>query len=477
VHLVDEQDAVQIGSEHELVSYFEQAGKPRQEWRVGTEHELLGVYPETGEAPPYDGPRGIGALLDWFAERGGTPVMETLATASEYDAVFREAEAGAAPRDHMIALVRGESQLTIEPGGQFELAGRPVDDDRKNVHDLEEYVDALGRASRDLGIAWVIGGLRPFGTRDDIPWMPKQRYDVMRAYMPRVGTRGLDMMVRTATVQTNLDFENEADAAAKLRCLYSVTSILTALWACSPLVEDKVSGFQSYRAWIWRDTDNARAGILPFAFDREDIFHAYTEWALDVPLYFVYRGGYRMVPAGFTFRRFLAEGWQGQRATHTDWALHLSTLFPEGRLKKFIEVRGCDCGSFEMIEALAPMMRGLLYDPTARAAAIALTSGWTFEDRQRVADEVPRQGFATRGGRRTLGELAKELVAIARDGLGRLAPASIPLLAPVEEIATTGRTQADRMVELWHQHRGDRRSLIPALAHPRLAIADTGLAG
>jgi glutamate--cysteine ligase len=447
VHLVDEQDAAPIRSVEELVDYFATAGKPASAWRVGTEHELIGVHAETGAAPPYDGARGIGALLAWFADRGGTQVMEN---------------------GHMIALVRGESQLTIEPGGQFELADRPIDDDRKLVSDLEEYFDALGRASRELGLAWLACGIRPFGARDDIPWMPKQRYDVMRAYMPHVGTRGLDMMVRTATVQANLDFSDEANAAAKMRCVYSVTSLLTALWACSPIVDEKISGFQSYRAWIWRDTDNARAGLLPFVFERDDIFRGYTEWALDVPMYFVYRGGYLRVPDDLTFRRFMTEGWQDHKATHEDWALHLSTLFPDGRLKKFIEVRGCDCGSLEMITALAPMMRGLLDDPTARSAAIALTAKLSFEDRQRLADEIPRVGLAARVGTHSAGELARELVAIARDGLSRIAPASVPLLAPVEEIATTGRTQSDRIIDIWRQHEGDRPALIRALSHPGL---------
>jgi glutamate--cysteine ligase len=186
-------------------------------------------------------------------------------------------------------------------------------------------------------------------------------------------------------------------------------------------------------------------------------------------MYFVYRGGYRPVPAGLTFRAYLRDGWEGERATMEDWALHLSTLFPEGRLKKFIEVRGCDCGSLEMIEALAPMMRGLLYDSTARSAATALTAGLSFEERQRIADEMPKTGLRTRAGAHTLGDLAKQLVAIARDGLSRVAPASIPLLAPVEEIAATGRTQSDRIVELWQKNAGDRAALIRALAHPGLA--------
>ncbi len=448
MHLVDEKDAEPVTSIDELLTYFASAGKPQSAWRVGSEHELIGVIRETGEAPPYDGPHGIGRLLAAFEARSGTTARES---------------------GHTIAITRGDAQVTIEPGGQFELASRPVSDDRDLVRDLETYRRELARASQPLGLAWLSIGLRPFGTRADIPWMPKARYDVMRDYMPTVGSRGLDMMQRTATVQANLDFADEADAAAKMRCIYSVTPLLTALWAASPIVDEKVSGFQTYRAWIWRDTDNARAGIMPFVYERDDIFTAYTEWALDVPLYFIYRGGYVPVPPGLTFRQYMQNGFQGQRATMEDWALHLSTLFPEGRLKKFIEVRGCDCGSMPMIQALGPMMRGLLYDETARTAATQLTAGLAFSERQRVADEVPRSGFATRIGNHTVGELAKQLVAISQDGLSRLAPASVPLLAPVEAIATSGRTQADEIIEIWQRHAGDRKALIAALAHPGLA--------
>ncbi len=447
MHLVDKAEDVPLRSTSELIEYFSSAGKPASAWRVGTEHELVGVIAATGEAPPYDGPHGIGRLFEKFAERGGTPVQEN---------------------GHTIALPREDAQLTIEPGGQFELAGRPVSDDNDFVADLRAYVAELGAASKDLGLAWLSIGLRPFGGRGDIPWMPKQRYEVMRAYMPTVGTRGLDMMLRTATVQANLDFSDEADAAAKMRCLYSNTSLLTALWAASPIVEDQVSGYQSYRAWIWRDTDNQRAGLVPFVFERDDVFTAYTEWALDVPMYFVYRNGYVPVPAGLTFRTFMREGWNGEVATRSDWAMHLSTLFPEGRLKKFIEVRGCDCGSLEMITALSPMMRGILYDTAARTSAIELLAKVSYADRQQLAADVPKQGFAARIGRHTVGDLAAELVSIATDGLSRVAPAALPLLAPVQEIAETRRTQSDRIIELWQKHAGDRRALVAALAHPGL---------
>lgn len=452
MHLVDEHDAVPVRSTDDLLSYYASGGKPAARWRVGTEHELVGVWTRPGvigEPPTYEGPNGIGALFQWFAARGGEPVLED---------------------GHMIALSRGDAQLTIEPGGQFELAARPLSDDRDFAVDLMHHVQELGEASRELGLAWLSIGLRPFGTRADVPWMPKQRYGVMRAYMPTVGTRGQDMMARTATVQANLDFADEADAASKLRALNSVTSLMTALWAASPIVDGQVSGYQSYRAWIWRDTDNQRAGMLPFVFERPDIFRAYTEWALDVPMYFVYRGRYIPVPADLTFRKFMREGWNGEHALRADWALHLSTLFPEGRLKKLIEVRGCDCGSLEMIAALGPFSRGLLYDETARDAAIALTQKLSFADRQRLADDVPRQGFAARAGDHSVGDLAAELVAIVRDGLTRVAPDAVPLIAPVEDIARSRRTQADKIVELWQAHEGDRTALVRALAHPGLGL-------
>ena len=448
MYLVDESDARPLSSEAELLAYFEGACKPRSAWRVGTEHELVGVVAGTTTAPTYEGPHGIGALLDWLAARDGTPVIES---------------------GHMIALSRDDAQITLEPGGQFELAGRPLADDRDFAADLERYAAELGEASRELGLAWLAIGLRPFGGRADIPWMPKDRYAVMRDYMPTVGTRGLDMMLRTATVQANLDFSDEADASAKMGCLYAVTSILTALWAASPIVEDQISEFQTYRAWIWRDTDRARSGLVPFALEgRDDIFHTYTQWALDVPMYFVYRHGYRRVPADLTFRKFMANGWGGEHATASDWGLHLSTMFPEGRLKKVIEVRGCDCSSLEMIAALGPFIRGLLYDPTACAAATALTAGMTYAEREQLCDDVPRKGFAARAGAHSLGELAKELVTIARDGLSRVAPDARSLIEPVEAIATSGRTHADKVIDAWRAHAGDGPALVRALAHPGL---------
>jgi glutamate--cysteine ligase len=441
VHLVDETASIPLTSVAGLQRYFGSAGKPADQWRVGTEHELAAVLPD-GSAPTYEGAHGISALLSWFAERGWSPVLED---------------------GHTIALTKGESQITIEPGGQFELASPPMRSDLELASTLKDHGIALAAAGAELGLVWLSTGLRPFGGRDDVPVMPKQRYDVMRAYMPKVGSRGLDMMLRTATVQTNLDFADLADASEKMRVLQAVSSIITALWANSSIVNGEVSGYQSYRAWIWRDTDRARCGLLPFVFQRDNLFDDYVEWALDVPMYFVYRGGYRAV-AGVTFRDFLNRGWNGERATEADWALHLSTLFPDVRLKKYLEVRGADCGSMAMNVALAPLTRAIAYDATARQAAWELVAKATFEERIQLADEVPQKGLAARLGTASVGALAKELVKIARDGLSRLEPAALPLLDPVAEIAETGRTQADRATEAWRSA-STLQQRIAALAH------------
>lgn len=452
MHLVDEHDAVPVTSVDDLIAHFRGAEKPAARWRIGTEHELIGVRaggPKRGTAPAYDGPDGIGTVLAGFAARGWVPVREG---------------------DHVIALTQGEDQITIEPGGQLELAARPMTDGFELVDDLATHTRALAEISQPLDLAWLSIGFRPFGVRGDVPWMPKERYAVMRAYMPTVGTRGLEMMQRTTTVQTNLDWSDEADAAAKLRCLLGVTSILTALYASSPIVDGAISGYQSYRAHIWRDTDNARAGLLRFAFERDDVYRAYAEWALDVPMYFIYRGGYRPV-TGLTFRRFMLEGHDGTRATEADWGLHLSTLFPDGRMKRYLEVRGCDCGSMPMIAALGPFARGFLYDADARAAAIALTADLSWEQREALADAVPRSGLATPVGKTTVGALARELVSIASAGLDRLdrgARASSSLLDPVREIAESGRTQSDQIIDIWRETGGDPAKAIPRLAHPGL---------
>lgn len=453
MHIVDESQQQPIASIRDLVAYFAAGNKPEPDWKVGTEHELVGVWRDgsggPSHAPAYEGPAGIGAVLRAFAARGWTPISED---------------------GHIIALSLGAAQITIEPGGQLELAGPPVRHDQEFATVLADYAAVLREISAELGIAWLRAGIRPWGQRDDIPWMPKARYGVMRRYMPTVGTRGLDMMLRTATVQVNLDFADEQDAAEKMRCAFSVAPLLTALYANSSVVEGRPAGYASIRAHIWRDTDGARTGLLPFVFERDDLFTAYTEWALDVPMYFLYRGGYRDV-GNISFRQFLAEGYAGERATQADWALHLSTLFPETRLKRYLEIRSCDCGSLPMITALAPLARGLLYHAASRRSATALLGSLSLPERNELMDAVAVAGLAARlpRGRGTVGDLVKELVALARGGLAALDPDAVGLLWPLEGIAQSGKTQADFQLGVFSTT-GEYEDLVRKLEHPELSL-------
>ena len=432
----DTNDVPPLSSVDELVAEFQSACKPAAQWRVGTESEMIGAYaepPELGKAPPYEGDRGIGALLSRIAEAGWSPVREN---------------------GNAIALASGDTQITLEPGGQLELAARPVDAAADTEAYLLAYERVVADASRDLGIAWLGLGFRPLGGLEDVPWMPKRRYSIMREYLPTRGKLAHEMMKRTSTVQVNLDFADAGGAAEKLRAAMSVTSIMTAIYANSPIVDGALSDYQSYRAHVWHHTDPDRCGLLRFAFEDGDIFRAYAEYALDVPMFFVHRGDYLPV-GGMTFRQFMAEGFDGARATMEDWELHLSTLFPEARIKRFMEIRGCDGGTRDMVLALAPLCRGLFYDADARASATALTAGLDFDQRQTLSEDVARRGLRAGAGAHAVGELAKQLVAIADDGLGRTAPSERRYLEPLREIVETGRTRADIAADAWRAADGD----------------------
>jgi glutamate--cysteine ligase len=441
-----------IASVDELVETYHGWGKPRDRWLVGAEYEMIGVCARDRDqpiAPSYEGDGGVEALLCALAERGWEPIREG---------------------EHVIALSRKNAQVTIEPGGQLEHAMRPVRTAREMERDAREYLDEVAEASRALAIAWLGVGFRPFGRLEDVPWMPKARYGVMRTYLPTRGRLAHEMMKRTATVQVNLDYSDADDAQAKMRCLMSVTSLLTAIYANSSVVDGQVVDYQSYRSFIWTDTDPDRCGLLPFVFADGDIFRHYVEWALDVPLFFVYRGGEHIPARGTTFRRFLHEGFEGHRATIDDWELHLSTLFPEARMKRFIEVRGCDAGSLGMNMSLAPLCRGLLYDGTARSEATALTAGLDFEQRIALWHAVVREGLRARvpgTGHRVL-DLARDLVRIADDGLSRHTPDDRYYLGPIRQIVDAGRTQADVLADMWKRAKGAPRPLVEALAYPGL---------
>jgi glutamate--cysteine ligase len=437
-------DPQPITDPRQLVEHFRAGAKPRDAWRVGAEHEKIGVYSD-GRPIPYEGSGGIRALLEELARRtGGRPVDES---------------------GSIIAIDLGRSSITLEPGGQLELSGTAAADATEAAPELLQHLALLKGISAPLDISWLAVGFRPFGRLDDVPWMPKGRYRVMKAYLPTRGRLAHEMMKRTATVQANLDYSDELDAARKLRTAMGVSSLVTALFANSPLVDGKPSGYLSYRAAVWLETDPDRCGILPLAFDDpETLFARYADWALDVPMFFVYRGAY--TPAeGMTFRQFLAQGFRGERATLGDWELHLSTLFPEVRLKRYLEVRGADAGPADLVQALPALWRGLLYDSEACAAAWALVASLHRDERETLRREVPRQGLAVRVRDHTIGDLAGELIAIARAGLERLGGGDASLLAPLERVAAERRVPAEHVLETHARCGGDPARMIPALRY------------
>jgi glutamate--cysteine ligase len=422
----------------ELLAHFAAGSKAKSALKIGVEHEKLGVLAD-GRAPGYE---VIRQLLEAMAARGWERVEEG---------------------GHLIALKRPMcGSITLEPGGQVEHSGAPWPTAVQAVHDNDKHTDQILPLAAELGIRFLGCGFRPFGTIDDVQWMPKGRYRVMRAYLPTRGALAHEMMKRTTTVQANLDYETEDDAMEKLRVAMGLSSLVTSLFAASPLVDGKVSGYQSYRARAWLDTDNDRCGLLPFAFRPDARFRDYTDWALDVPMFFVYRGGEYHPANGMPFRAFLRDGWQGERATMSDWELHLSTLFPEVRLKRYVEVRGADAGPMPMARGLGALWRGILEDPTARAAAWALVSGGTFAEREALRREVPRAGLNARFGGRRLRDLAVELCRIADAGLARLrdGAADRPLLEPLRARAESGRSPADDLLADFQATGGDPRALV-----------------
>jgi glutamate--cysteine ligase len=426
-----------------LVAYFRTAAKPRAAFRVGVEQEKIAVL-DDGRPVPYDGPRGIAALLTRLTGKGFVPTIED---------------------GHVIALERGPDRITVEPGGQVELSGGAKVTAAGARDMLRAHVAEVREIGAELGMRFIAIGARPFGTLDDIPWLPKRRYKVMRQYFPERGRQSRlahHMMKSTATVQANFDYCDEAEATDKIRTAYGVTSIVTALYAASPISEGRPNGYRSFRAAVWLETDEDRCGLLPFAFSPGFSFRDYVDWALDVPMFFAVRDGDYRPAGGVTFRRFMREGLDGERATIADWEVHLSTLFPEVRLKRYIEVRGADAGPLPMAMALGALWRGLLDDPAARAAAWALVAGHDVAAREALRREVPRAGLAARLGRASLRELAVELCRIAGEGLGRLpdGAADRPLLEPLAAYAAAGRSPADDLLDDFKAEGGDPAKLV-----------------
>jgi glutamate--cysteine ligase len=430
-------DETPIRSRDQLVEWIAAGCKPPERFRIGTEHEKFPFRRADLSPVPYEGPRGIRAILDGMQGLlGWQPIMEG---------------------EHIIGLldVTGGGAISLEPGGQFELSGAPVPTLHHTCREVHAHLAQVREVATPLGIGFLGMGMIPTWTRDQIPRMPKRRYDIMTAYMPKVGTMGLDMMYRTCTVQVNLDFSSEADMVRKLRASIALQPIATALFANSPFTDGAPNGFLSMRSEIWRHTDADRSGMLPFVFEDGMGFERYVDYALDVPLYFVKRGDTYHDVAGGSFRDLLAgrlDTLPGERATLSDWSNHLTTIFPEVRLKRYLEMRGADAGPVGRLCALPALWTGLLYDDTALDGALDLVKDWSAADRQKLRDEVPKLGLSATIHHRRVADVARDVVALAAGGLSRRArlnsagETEARFLEPLREMLEDGRTLAERLL-------------------------------
>lgn len=426
----------------QLAEYMASGCKPKAEWKIGTEHEKFGYLADTLEPLPYDGPRSIRAMLEGMRDRfGWTPVYE---------------------QDNIIGLTRADgANVSLEPGGQFELSGAQLDTMHQTCDEVNEHLREVHEVADTIGAKFIGLGAAPIWTHDQMPLMPKGRYKLMDAYMGRVGTHGTQMMRRTCTVQVNLDFASEADMVQKLRVSLALQPVATALFANSPFFEGKPNGFKSWRSRIWRDLDNSRTGMLPFVFEEGMGFQRYVDYVLDVPMYFVYRDGKYINALGQSFRDFLKgqlPALPGEKPTLSDWADHMTTVFPEARVKKYLEMRGADGGPWRRLCALPALWVGLLYDQSSLDAAWDLVKGWDAETRSalHVASSVDGLQTDTHGVKML--DLAREVVAIseaglkarARPGAGGLVPDETHFLDALKETVETGRAPADELLAHYH---------------------------
>ncbi|MDO8605783.1 MAG: glutamate--cysteine ligase [Phaeospirillum sp.] len=428
-----------ITGKRQLVESLESGCKPRDAWRIGTEHEKFGYTLDDLRPLPYPGECGVKAMLDGLAALGWEQIMEG---------------------GNVIALHdRQGAAISLEPGGQLELSGGLMETIHQTAGEVTHHLDQVKQVAGKLGIAFLGVGFQPKWGRDDTPWMPKGRYDIMRRHMPLVGGKGLDMMLRTCTVQVNLDFASEADMVKKLRVSLALQPVATALFASSPFIDGKPSGLLSARAAVWTDTDPYRTGTLPFAFEDGMGFERYVDWMLDVPMYFVYRDGKYIDAAGQSFRDFLVgklPALPGELPTEGDWADHLTTAFPEVRLKKFLEMRGADGGPWRRLCALPALWTGLLYDDIALDGAWQLVKDWTAEERETLRRDVPAQALSATIRGRSVRDLAVEVLELASGGLKRRnrlndsgRDESI-YLDTLEAIAKSGRTPAHDMLDAFN---------------------------
>ena len=423
-----------IDSVDDLVAFLRAGEKPPERWRVGTEHEKIGLHRADRSPVEYGSDRGIGVLLERIADRAG------------WEPIFEDG--------NIIALQRDGASITLEPGGQLELSGAPLRTIFETFAEFHAHLELVRDVSESLGIVWLGLGIHPIHSVDELPRMPKERYRIMRRYLPTRGSRGPIMMFSTATVQANFDYASEEDMVDKVRTALVVSPIVSAIFANSSLSEGKANGFVSRRMHTWTDTDPDRCGMLPIAFEPDFGYRRYVDWALDVPMFFVLREG-RFEPAyDMTFRQFLENGRRGERATLADFDRHLTTLFPEVRVKQFIEVRGADAVPSDLTCSLPALWKGILYDETARSAAANLVDA-TQAEREAAVEAVSRQGLAASyAGRPVLG-LARELAELARDGLERIghahpsAPDESAFLDPIFAQLALEKSPGQVVLECW----------------------------
>ena len=426
-----------IENRRQLIEYFAAGNKPRAAWRMGTEHEKFGFHKATLKPLAYDGPDGIRAVLDGMTRFGWQPFVEG---------------------GNVIALTRKGANITLEPGGQLELSGGLLSTLHETADENAEHIREVNAVAGELGLGFLGMGFAPEWKREDIHWMPKGRYKIMREYMPKKGKLGLDMMLRTCTVQTNLDFESEADMVKKFRVSLALQPLATALFALSPFKEGKDTGFKSYRSHIWTDTDPDRCGMLPFVFEEGFGFERYADYMLDVPMYFVYRDGKYIDAAGQDFKDFLRgklPARPGELPTVNDWADHVTTAFPEVRLKRYLEMRGADSGPLPALNALPALWVGLLYDQSALDAAWDLVRDWTIEEHDFLRAQTPKTGLATPFRGKTLAAWGREVVAIAHAGLKARRQLDAQgndetrYLAPLDRAVASGLAPADELLARW----------------------------
>ncbi|MHC3128285.1 glutamate--cysteine ligase [Brevundimonas sp. GN22] len=446
-------------TKEQLIETISRGAKPADQWRVGAEHEKFGFDRSTLRRPAYEGANGIKAMLDGLTRFGWAPVYEA---------------------GHVIALERKNAEgftasISLEPGGQFELSGAPLLTMHDICNETGQHLMEVKQVADQIGLGFLGVGFDPMWKREDVPVMPKGRYNIMRAYMPKKGKLGLDMMLRTSTIQANLDFSDEADMVMKFRTSLALQPIATALFANSPFIEGKPSGFLSSRANVWTDTDPDRTGMLGFVFEDGFGYERYVDYALDTPMYFAKRGDTYHDLSGQSFRTFMSDGLDalpGERANIKDWADHLTTLFPEVRLKQYLEMRGADGGPWSRICALPALWTGIFYDAPSLTAAWDLCKDWAIEDHERLRSDVTRLGLKAQVNGRSVRDVAIDMVAIAKEGLknrNRLSAGMVDergYLGELEEIADSGITPAERLLDLYNgEWKGDLSRLYRDFAY------------